>query len=111
MNFSEEKLIVSFIGEEKAMSRLLKMLKTIVRLKIISLQTNTVSDYSLLSLSFLTERQKEVLQLAKKKGYYIVPRKITADDLAKELGISKSTVIEHLRKAESRIMSTLLAGY
>ncbi|MFW9991531.1 MAG: helix-turn-helix domain-containing protein [Candidatus Odinarchaeota archaeon] len=111
MILTEEKIVISFIGEEKAISRLLKLLKAVGWFKILSLQTNTVSEFSLLSLSFLTERQKEALLLAKKHGYYDVPRKITAEELATKLGITKSTIIEHLRKAENRIISTLLAGY
>lgn len=52
----------------------------------------------------LSERQREVFELAKSEGYYTWPRESSASALAEELGISKTTLLEHLRKAESKIL-------
>ena len=56
----------------------------------------------------LTDKQKEVLELAIKSGYYDYPRKIELRDLAKQLKISLSTYREHLRIAERKVMPNLL---
>jgi predicted DNA binding protein len=40
-------------------------------------------------------------------GYYDIPRKITSEELAERLGLVGSTVVEHLRKAEQRLMTQL----
>ncbi|WP_089820894.1 helix-turn-helix domain-containing protein [Halogranum amylolyticum] len=52
----------------------------------------------------LSERQREVLDLARRRDYYQWPREVSAGDLADELGISKATLLEHLRKAESKLL-------
>ncbi|MFB6185068.1 MAG: helix-turn-helix domain-containing protein [Haloarculaceae archaeon] len=51
----------------------------------------------------LSGRQAKMLRLAVREGYYQWPRQVTAADLAADLDISKSTVLEHLRKAESKV--------
>jgi predicted DNA binding protein len=52
----------------------------------------------------LTPRQKEAIELARAQGYYQWPRDVSADALAAELGVSKSTFLEHLRKAEQKLL-------
>jgi hypothetical protein len=55
----------------------------------------------------LTERQREILDIALKCGYYEVPRQATHRDIAGKLGISPPTVSEHLQKIEARIFRTI----
>lgn len=52
----------------------------------------------------LSERQREILRLAQRHGYYHWPRKVSASELAGELDISKTTFLEHLRKAEAKLL-------
>lgn len=59
-------------------------------------------------LSILTDRQAEVFRTAVEKGYYEIPRRTTHEDISDELGCAPSTIDEHLRKAESRVLSTLV---
>lgn len=47
----------------------------------------------------LTERQKEILRLAYKLGYFDEDRKITLSELAEKLGISSPSLDEILRRA------------
>jgi len=61
-------------------------------------------------LSMLTDRQLEVFRTAVDLGYYEIPRRATHEDIADNLGCAPSTVDEHLRKAESRVLSTLVTG-
>lgn len=52
----------------------------------------------------LTGRQREVVRVASELGYYENPRGATQEEVAKELGVASSTVAEHLRKAESKLV-------
>jgi predicted DNA binding protein len=52
----------------------------------------------------LSERQRETFELARRRGYYTWPRDVSAADLADELGVSKATLLEHLRKAEAKLL-------
>lgn len=52
----------------------------------------------------LSERQREVFELARSKNYYSWPREVSAADLASELDISEATFLEHLRKAEAKLL-------
>lgn len=52
----------------------------------------------------LSERQREVFELAQRKGYYTWPREVSASELAEEIRLSQATVLEHLRKAEAKLL-------
>lgn len=52
----------------------------------------------------LTERQLIVLQTAIAEGYYDSPRRTSTEALASTFGVTRSTLEEHLRKAERRVL-------
>lgn len=52
----------------------------------------------------LSERQGEVIELALDEGYFEWPRETDAETLADELDIAHSTFLEHLRKAEKKLL-------
>lgn len=56
----------------------------------------------------LSKHQKEALELAYGHGYYSYPRKVTLRQLAKKAKLSLATFQEHLRKAELRILPTII---
>ncbi len=53
----------------------------------------------------LTPQQSRVLLEAVRAGYYEVPRRTTVEDVARRLSLGRSTAEEHLRAAESTIVS------
>ncbi|MHC3439183.1 helix-turn-helix domain-containing protein [Natrialbaceae archaeon A-gly3] len=53
----------------------------------------------------LTPRQREAFDLALERNYYAWPREISVRKLAKEFGVSKTTMLEHLRKAEAKLLN------
>jgi predicted DNA binding protein len=77
----------------------------------LSITLESIQEYSPNEgpLSELTARQRDILEAADERGYYDFPRRISHEGLADELDISVSTVSEHLRKAESKLIKSLLA--
>lgn len=55
-------------------------------------------------MNTLTGAQREVFDLARERGYYRWPRGVSTRELADELGVSKTTMLEHLRKAEGKLL-------
>lgn len=57
----------------------------------------------------LTPAQAEALEMAYEMGYFEVPRRADAGDVAAELGISKSALLERLRRGHAALLEQLLA--
>jgi predicted DNA binding protein len=60
--------------------------------------------------SALTDRQREAVETAIDIGYYRIPREASAADLAGRLNCSPSTASELLRRAESRVITSVFSG-
>ena len=69
-----------------------------------TISVQTVKNGSSKDLDFLTEKQREVLELAVNRGYYEDGGEVTLKQLADELGIARSTTGEHLKRAESEVL-------
>ena len=57
----------------------------------------------------LTDRQREVLRMAFHAGYFDQPRAADADTVAAEVGIAQSTLSQHLRTAERKLLAELFS--
>lgn len=56
----------------------------------------------------LTPAQEEAVRAAFELGYFSVPRGATADEVASQLGVSKSAFLERLRRAQSGLLEQVL---
>jgi predicted DNA binding protein len=56
----------------------------------------------------LTPAQAESLRVAVEMGYFTVPRRVTASEVAAALDISKSAFLERLRRAQNRLLAQVL---
>jgi predicted DNA binding protein len=102
-------MTLSCIGEEDQLKKIQKVMGLFGKISNIRYHKAVYEEHNLLSV--LTDKQREILLAAKKHGYYDYPRKIDTAGLAEKVGVSKATVVEHLRKAEGRLMGNILAGY
>jgi predicted DNA binding protein len=106
MEFVEEGVRATVIGEQETLREALDDLPDGVKVDV-----RRVGEYSPQDdrvLASLTDRQREVLRVAARLGYYDVPRSATHDEVAESLGCAPSTASEHLRKIESKIVDTLV---
>ena len=55
----------------------------------------------------LTGKQRDALAAALDNGYYRVPKKVTTDEIAHQMGQPRTTYEEHLRKAESKVLRSV----
>ena len=106
---SENKLIYSCIGDQENITKFIEVMKNYGEVIDMRFQRAVYHEHDILSV--LTDKQREIVITAKNHGYYEYPRKINSGDLSVKVGISKGTLVEHLRKAEIRIMGNILAGY
>jgi hypothetical protein len=107
--WKEKRMTLSCIGEEEELKKIKKAMNLFGKISNIRYHKAVYQEHNMLSV--LTDKQREIIIAAKHSGYYDYPRKIDAKGLAKKVGVSKATVVEHLRKAEGRLMANILAGY
>lgn len=91
-----------FVGDESALQEATTALPETVRVDV-----RRMGDYTPGLERFsteLTDRQAEILDAAIELGYYDDPRNATYDDIAKLAGCTRTTVGEHLRKIEAKVM-------
>jgi len=66
----------------------------------------SIRDFFVISVSSvfseLTDRQVDSLLAALEYGYYQIPKKVTAEEIAIKHNVPRTTFEEHLRKAESK---------
>ena len=104
-----KEILLSVLGDEKELNKVAKACKLLGTINKISFSKNFLQGIDILQC--LTEKQRKILIEAKKVGYYEYPRKIDSTTLSEHVSLSKSTTIEHLRKAENKLISTVLSGY
>jgi predicted DNA binding protein len=109
MGFTGEYMVLSVVGEDEDLRELMGIIELIGTVR--EVHVTPASFHRDDMLANLTERQREIIIEAKRHGYYDYPRRINSAQLAERVGVSKATVVEHLRKAEGRLMATMLAGY
>ena len=106
LEFTEEGLRATLVGTHENLRVALGDIPNGMDFSVDSAGTYVPGSEDLLSP--LTDRQLEVFETAVEEGYYDVPRKATHKDIAENLGCAPSTVDEHLRKAESRVVTGLI---
>jgi predicted DNA binding protein len=98
---------IEVIGKEDGIKKFLQDASKWSPYKVLGLTSLDRRSESLLWK--LTFSQRQALLTACALGYYDVPRRIFSEELSKPLKTDKSTVVEHLRKAERKLIASIIA--
>jgi hypothetical protein len=102
-------LKASYLGSNGQIQKFLKGLaRSGVGHKVLSMGDAQFSEDS--PMYALTERQRKVIVSAFNLGYFEVPRRISVENLSRHVGLKKSAVNEHIRKAEGRLLNRIIKG-
>lgn len=101
------KIKIAVLGETKQLKALMQTAEEIgLPFKVVSLNDARFSLES--PLNQLTEKQRTVIVTSFEHGYFESPKKISNQELAKKLNMKTSTLVEHRRKAEQRILFQII---
>jgi len=108
----EERRVIGFReADYKQLFRALNDLGAVEILQKKALAERSIRDTFAISLSSvfsrLTDRQLNALEAALEFGYYHVPKRMTAEEIARKQGVPRTTYEEHVRKAESKIFRAM----
>lgn len=104
--FTEDGVRVTVVGEEAALQAAYADVAEAVPVTV-----EWVGEYEAPEggpLARLTERQRTALETAHGMGFYETPREVSYEDIAAELGIAPTTANELLRRAEARVVDTVV---
>ncbi|HLC47857.1 MAG TPA: helix-turn-helix domain-containing protein [Candidatus Norongarragalinales archaeon] len=74
------------------------------QMKLLSIRQQQPNLFMSAAAGMLSPNQLEAFEAAVETGYYEYPRRTDLETLAKRMHISKSTLREHLRRAEAKLM-------
>jgi hypothetical protein len=104
-----DRMKVEILGKERDVKKILENASRWSNTyKILGLTSIDKKEEPLLSK--LSSKQRQALLTAFALGYYDVPRKISSEELSRHLNADKSTIVEHLRKAEKKLIDRIIAG-
>jgi len=105
--FTSSELYLYVVCEDELVGDVISVVKKVYHGELASIEEYSAEESP---LSKLTGKQLETLLLAYKSGYFDSPRRVTLRELAGMLNLSPSTVKEHLRKAQRKILEELIGG-
>jgi len=54
----------------------------------------------------LTKRERDIIEMSLRKGYFDYPKKVKLEEISEELGVSKVAVLQTLRRAIKKVIKS-----
>lgn len=105
-----DKMKIEVVGKEREVQKFLRYSAKLKNLPSKLLGLTSLHPRPESYLSKLTLKQRQAIIAAYGLGYYEVPRKVSSEEVARHLDVDKSTFVEHLRKAERKLVAGVMAG-
>lgn len=102
----EEYVVLFPLGKMSLFSELRQQLSNVGRIKYFNLAK--MSEPTLPTVTHLTRREMDSIQLAWQRGFFDYPKSVKLDEMAKSLNITKSTLNFHIRRALKKSIKFLL---
>jgi hypothetical protein len=104
-----DKWRMTFLGTESQIQKILaKLDKKGLKYRIVNSGNASFAPVSILTT--LTGKQRRAIMAAYNKGYFDFPRRIKSKELARSLGISQSTLTQHLITAQRKILDNITSS-
>ncbi|MBK70505.1 MAG: hypothetical protein CMB53_03825 [Euryarchaeota archaeon] len=100
---SERGMEMRMSGISRSIRRFVSLLRVVMppdKISVHSIRENETSGWT----DGLTDRQRQVISLAINMGYYDLNSDVKLKDIADELNMARSTLGEHIKRAEYEIM-------
>ncbi|MBW2976858.1 helix-turn-helix domain-containing protein [Candidatus Woesearchaeota archaeon] len=94
--------------DKRTLNKFYTELKKFADVNILKLKKEFPAVFIQHYLTNLTDKQAFAIECAYKYGYYMYPKKISIKELANKLKIPRTTLQNHLKKAESKIMNVII---
>ena len=94
--------------DKRKLNNFYKTISKYVEVKILKMTKGFPQVFIQHATMNLTNKQKDAFELAKERGYYEFPRKISVKDLSKQMKVPRTTFQGHLRKAEKKLLDVVL---
>jgi predicted DNA binding protein len=102
------KFRMTYLGSVNQIRETIKTFETLgIQHRIVSITDAKFAPNS--PLNALTEKQRRIMIAAYKLGYYDLPRRVSSRELSENLGLHKSALATHIRKAELRLLAAILS--
>lgn len=102
---TREESFLYVVCEENLVPEVISAIKRTYNAEVASIEDYTPNESI---FSKLTEKQLKTLLVAYKSGYFDSPKRVTLRDLSQMLGLSPSTVKEHLRKGLKKVLEGVI---
>lgn len=103
---SDGTVTVAIVGSSEEIQRAIEGVPAPISVEI--REIGGIESVAVAGTGLLSNQQRRATESALALGYYEIPREASVEDVAETIGCARSTAAEHLRKAETKLLRSVL---